>query len=133
MLQADGGTRTAAITGAYVALADAVTWLQSAGSVSGNPLTGHVAAISVGVIDGEVRLDLPYEEDSRAEVDLNIVGFDGGKLVEVQGTAEGEPFDRDAMSAMLDLGQKGIDELIAEQKRALDAPYPGELPSPVKR
>ncbi|HJE91553.1 MAG TPA: ribonuclease PH [Dietzia timorensis] len=133
VLQADGGTRTAAITGAYVALADAVTWLQSAGSVSGNPLTGHVAAISVGVIDGEVRLDLPYEEDSRAEVDLNIVGFDGGKLVEVQGTAEGEPFDRDAMSAMLDLGQNGIDELIAEQKRALDAPYPGELPSPVKR
>ena len=96
-------------------------------------LTGAVAAVSVGVVDGHVLCDLPYEEDSRAEVDMNVVATDTGTLVEVQGTAEGEPFDRDAMSAMLDLGQKGIDELIAEQKRALDAPYPGELPSPVQR
>lgn len=131
VLQADGGTRTAAITGAYVALADAVTWLQSAGSLAGNPLTGHVAAVSVGIIDGEVRLDLPYEEDSRAEVDLNVVGFEGDRLVEVQGTAEGQPFDREAMNAMLDLGQKGVRELIALQREALSAPYPGELPSPV--
>ena len=121
VLQADGGTRTAAITGAYVALADAVTWLQSAGSVSGNPLTGHVAAISVGVIDGEVRLDLPYEEDSRAEVDLNIVGFDGGKLVEVQGTAEGAPFSRDELNALIDLAADGIADLTTKQRDALAA------------
>lgn len=131
VLQADGGTRTAAITGAYVALADAVTWMQSAGTVTGNPLTGNVAAVSVGIIDGEVRLDLPYEEDSRAEVDLNVVGCDGGRLVEVQGTAEGQPFDRDALAAMLDLGQQGIAELIALQNEVLAAPYPGELPSPI--
>lgn len=133
VLQADGGTRTAAITGAYVALADAVTWMQSAGTVTGNPLTGNVAAVSVGIIDGEVRLDLPYEEDSRAEVDLNVVGCDGGRLVEVQGTAEGQPFDRDALAAMLDLGQQGIAELIALQNEVLAAPYPGELPSPIAR
>ena len=132
VLQADGGTRTAAITGAYVALADAVTWLQSSGAVTGNPLTGALAAVSVGVVDGRVLCDLPYEEDSRAEVDMNVVCTDGGKLVEVQGTAEGATFGRDALDAMLDSAQAGCEKLFALQRDALAAPYPGELPTPGK-
>ena len=132
VLQADGGTRTAAITGAYVALADAVTWLQSSGAVTGNPLTGALAAVSVGVVDGRVLCDLPYEEDSRAEVDMNVVCTDGGKLVEVQGTAEGAAFGRDALDAMLDSAQAGCEKLFALQRDALAAPYPGELPTPGK-
>src|SRR5512134_2658590 len=94
VLQADGGTRTAAITGAYVALADACASLGERGALKGDPLTGSVAAVSVGVIDGEPRLDLPYEEDVRAETDMNVVMTGDGLFVEVQGTAEGEPFDR---------------------------------------
>lgn len=130
VLQADGGTRTAAITGAYVALADAVTWLQSKGAIMGSPLTGAIAAVSVGVVDGRVLCDLPYEEDSRAEVDMNVVCTDSGKLIEVQGTAEGAAFGRDALDSMLDSAQAGCETLFALQKEALAAPYPGELPKP---
>src|SRR5512142_2678724 len=94
VLQADGGTRTAAITGAYVALADAITHLRGNGALTGEPLIGSVAAVSVGIIDGVPRLDLPYEEDVRAETDMNVVMTGDGKFIEVQGTAEGAPFDR---------------------------------------
>ncbi|HQD61814.1 ribonuclease PH [Propioniciclava tarda] len=119
VLQADGGTRTASITGAYVALADAVNWLRSRGALAGEPLLGSVAAISVGVIDGVPMLDLPYEEDSRAEVDMNIVCTGEGRFVEVQGTAEGEPFDRDVLNSLLDLGLAGCAELTRLQNEAL--------------
>lgn len=119
VLQADGGTRTASITGAYVALADAVSWLRARGSLAGEPLIGSVAAISVGVIDGEVRLDLPYEEDSRAEVDLNVVATGTGELIEVQGTAEGKPFSRDVLNQLLDLGLAGCADLTRLQQEAL--------------
>lgn len=125
VLQADGGTRTASITGAYVALADAVTYLSSHGLIAkGNPLKTSIAAISVGVIDGEVRLDLPYEEDSRAEVDMNVICTGDERLVEVQGTAEGEPFDRAVMDSLLDMGQLGCVELRKAQEEALAAHYP---------
>lgn len=129
VLQADGGTRTASITGAYVALADAVTWLQAKGAVTGSPLSCAVAAVSVGVVDGRVLCDLPYEEDSRAEVDMNVVCTDDGRLVEVQGTAEEKPFDRAQMDAMLDSAQAGCEQLFALQREALAAPYPGGLPN----
>lgn len=119
VLQADGGTRTASITGAYVALADAVSWLRQRGSLAGEPLIGSVAAVSVGVIDGTPMLDLPYEEDSRAEVDMNIVCTGDGRFVEVQGTAEGEPFDRAVMNSLLDLGAAGCAQLAAIQAEAL--------------
>jgi ribonuclease PH len=119
VLQADGGTRTASITGAYVALADAISWLRARGALAGDPLIGSVAAISVGVIDGEVRLDLPYEEDSRAEVDLNVVATGTGELIEVQGTAEGKPFSRDVLNQLLDLGLAGCAELTRLQNEAL--------------
>ncbi len=119
VLQADGGTRTASITGAYVALADAVAWLRERGLLKGEPLKGSVAAISVGVIDGTPMLDLPYEEDSRAEVDMNIVCTGDGAFVEVQGTAEGEPFDRTVLDALLDLGVAGCAELTRLQSEAL--------------
>ncbi|MEU0313274.1 ribonuclease PH [Nocardioides sp. NPDC006273] len=114
VLQADGGTRTAAITGAYIALADAVASLgvQKA-------LTGSVAAISVGIIDGAPRLDLPYEEDVRAETDMNIVMTGEGKFVEVQGTAEGVAFDRAELDALLALGEKGCADLTKLQEAAL--------------
>ena len=114
VLQADGGTRTAAITGAYVALSDAVASLgvQKA-------LTGSVAAISVGIIDGVPRLDLPYEEDVRAETDMNIVMTGEGKFVEVQGTAEGVAFDRAELDALLALGEKGCADLTKLQESAL--------------
>src|SRR6195952_3764682 len=103
VLQADGGTRTAAITGAYVALADAVAHLKAQGSLAGEPLTGSVAAISVGIIDGTPRLDLPYEEDVRAETDMNVVMTGAGSYVEVQGTAEGATFNRAELDALLAL------------------------------
>lgn len=128
VLQADGGTRTASITGAYVALADALTYLHAAGAVPGTPLKAPVAAVSVGVIDGRVCLDLPYEEDSRAEVDLNVVMTAEGKFVEIQGTGEEGTFDRKQLSAMLDSAEKGLRELIQLQQEVLRAPYPGELP-----
>ena len=114
VLQADGGTRTAAITGAYVALVDACA---SLGKESA--LTGSVAAVSVGVIDGEPRLDLPYEEDVRAETDMNVVMTGEGKFIEVQGTAEGAPFDRAELDALLGLAEKGCADLIRLQREAL--------------
>ncbi|MFW2582724.1 ribonuclease PH [Corynebacterium amycolatum] len=128
VLQADGGTRTASITGAYVALADALTYLHAAGTVPGTPLKAPVAAVSVGIIDGRVCLDLPYEEDSRAEVDLNVVMTAEGKFVEIQGTGEEGTFDRGQLNDMLDSAEKGLRELVALQQEVLRAPYPGELP-----
>ena len=119
VLQADGGTRTASITGAYVALADAISVLQSEGVVPGEPLLPPVAAVSVGLIDGHVCLDLPYEEDSRAEVDLNVVMTEKGSFVEVQGTGENGDFDREQLGLMLDSAEKGCRELIAAQRAAL--------------
>ena len=119
VLQADGGTRTASITGAYLALADAVSHLRARGALKGEPLKGSVAAISVGVVDGVPVLDLPYEEDSAAEVDMNIVMTGDGRLIEVQGTAEGEPFDRDVLDQLLDLGALGCAELTRLQSEAL--------------
>ena len=119
VLQADGGTRTASITGAYVALADAIAHLKERGLVPGEPLLPPVAAVSVGIIDGRVSLDLPYEEDSRAEVDLNVVMNESGNFVEVQGTGEHGLFGREQLNQMLDAAEKGCSELIAAQKAAL--------------
>lgn len=130
VIQADGGTRTAAITGGYVALVDAVTWLRAAGRLADpQPLSCSVSAVSVGVVDGRVRLDLPYEEDSRAEVDMNVVATDAGTLVEVQGTGEGATFSRSTLDQMLDLALSGCAELATIQTRALADPYAGELPA----
>ncbi len=120
VLQADRGTRTASITGAYVALADAVSWLRERKLLVGEPLTGSVSAVSVGVVSGRPMLDLAYAEDSTAEVDMNIVLSGTGEFVEVQGTAEGAPFDRDRLNALLDLGVKGCTELAELQRRALE-------------
>ncbi len=131
VIQADGGTRTAAITGAYVALADSITWLNAAGRLADpNPLSCAVAAVSVGVVGGRVRLDLPYEEDARAEVDMNIVATDAGTLIEVQGTGEGATFARSTLDRMLDLALQGCAQLNQLQAEALAAPYPGTLPEP---
>jgi len=121
VLQADGGTRTAAITGAYVALVDAVAHLRGEGALSGEPLTGSVAAVSVGIIDGEPRLDLPYEEDVRAETDMNVVMTGEGSFVEVQGTAEGQAFDRAMLDSLLDLAAKGCADLTRLQNEALSS------------
>ncbi|MFV0495326.1 ribonuclease PH [Mycobacterium sp.] len=129
VLQADGGTRTAAITGAYVALADAVTYLSAHGKLSDpRPLSCAIAGISVGVVDGRIRADLPYEEDSRAEVDMNVVATDTGTLVEVQGTGEGATFPRSTLDKLLDMALGACDTLFAMQREALALPYPGELP-----
>jgi len=119
VLQADGGTRTAAITGAWVALADAVAVLKAAGSVPGEPLLGSVAAVSVGIVDGEARLDLEYVEDSAADTDMNVVMTGDGRYIEVQGTAEGEPFDKARLDELLALAAKGCTELTAAQRAAL--------------
>ncbi len=119
VLQADGGTRTAAITGAYVALADACSHLAGKGALAGDPLLGSVAAVSVGIIDGEPRLDLPYEEDVRAETDMNVVMTGAGKFIEVQGTAEAAPFDRAELDALLALAEKGCADLTQLQTEAL--------------
>jgi ribonuclease PH len=119
VLQADGGTRTAAITGAYVALADAVTHLRSARALKGEPLIGSVSAVSVGIIDGEPMLDLCYEEDVRAGTDMNVVMTGDGRFVEVQGTAEGTPFDRAELDALLDVAAGGCAELTRLQQEAL--------------
>jgi ribonuclease PH len=116
VLEADGGTRTAAITGGWVALARALDRLGQR-----EALTGQVAAVSVGVVDGEPRLDLPYEEDVRAEVDMNVVATADGRLVEVQGTAEGAPFDRAALDRLLDLALRGCEQLFSLQRTAVDA------------
>ncbi len=131
VIQADGGTRTAAITGGYVALADAITWLGAAGRLADpQPLSCAVAAVSVGVVDGRVRLDLPYEEDARAEVDMNVVATDTGTLIEVQGTGEGATFTRSTLDRMLDLALAGCTEINRLQADALAKPYPGDLPTP---
>jgi ribonuclease PH len=120
VIQADGGTRTAAITGAYVALADAVRWLGDKGALAKpNPLHQSIAAVSVGVIDGEPRLDLMYTEDVRAETDMNVVVTGTGDFVEVQGTAEGAPFRRDELDALLDLAIGGCATLTTLQQEAL--------------
>ncbi len=125
VLQADGGTRTAAVTGGYVALADAIDWLRQRGQLKGNPLVNSVAAVSVGIIGGEPRLDLCYEEDSAAETDMNVVCTGAGDFVEVQGTAEGEPFSRAELGRLLDLGAAGCAELTRLQQAALSV-KPGE-------
>ena len=119
VLQADGGTRTAAITGAYVALADAVTWAQGEGLVASSPLRDSVAAVSVGIVDGEARLDLHYDDDVRADTDMNVVMTGSGAFVEVQGTAEGDPFDRKLLDQLLDLAASGITQLSKQQALAL--------------
>jgi ribonuclease PH len=119
VLQADGGTRTAAITGAYVALVDAITWAQGKGLVKGSPITDSISAVSVGIIDGKPTLDLCYEEDVRADTDMNVVCTGSGKFVEVQGTAEREPFDRALLDQLLDLAVKGCSELTQFQKATL--------------
>jgi ribonuclease PH len=123
VLQADGGTRTASITGAYVALALALRHVfDPAGS--GWPLRGQIAATSVGFVDGAARLDLAYEEDSRAEVDMNVAMTDAGAFVEIQGTAEAKPFDRTQLDAMLELAKSGIDELFEYQRAAISSAVP---------
>ena len=121
VLQADGGTRTASVTGGYVALAAACKRLVEVGVLKQSPLHDSVAAISVGVVGGEILLDLAYTEDSRAEVDMNVVQTGSGRLVEVQGTGEGGTFDRKILDQMLDVAEKGIGELSRIQARALGA------------
>jgi ribonuclease PH len=120
VIQADGGTRTASITGAFVALHDAISGLIAQGKLSESPLRDFVAAISVGIHQGEVVLDLDYLEDSDCETDMNVVMTGNGRFVEVQGTAEGEPFSEEEMAAMMRLAKQGISELIALQRQALD-------------
>ncbi len=120
VLQADGGTRTAAITGAFVALGLAMQKLVDAGTLSAAPIRDYVAATSVGVVDGEVLLDLTYEEDSRAEVDLNFVMTGGKRFVELQATAEQRPFDEAQLKRMMELARKGIESLVARQQAVLN-------------
>jgi len=119
VLQADGGTRTASITGGYVALVDAVSRLQQSGAIKSNPIHGRVAAVSVGIVGATPVLDLDYREDSSAETDMNVVMNDGGAYVEIQGTAEGHAFLPTELDAMLALARKGISELIEAQEQAL--------------
>jgi ribonuclease PH len=116
VIQADGGTRTASITGAFVALALALERLRERDVIRTIPLTDYVAAVSVGIVDGEALLDLAYEDDSRAEVDMNVVKTGNGRFIEVQGTAEGQPFDREALNRLLDLAGAGIARLIDKQR-----------------
>ena len=119
VIQADGGTRTASITGGYVALSIALAKLQQEGKLLVNPLKGMVAAISCGICNGECVLDVDYEEDSTAEVDMNFVLTDDNKIVEIQGTAEGKPFDENQFNQLFALARKGVAELIEKQKQAL--------------
>ena len=120
VIQADGGTRTASITGACVALVDALTHMRSKGIIKANPLKHMIAALSVGIYKGNAIADLEYTEDSAAETDMNVVMTETGKLIEVQGTAEGEPFSFDEMSEMLELAKHGLRELFDIQKSALN-------------
>lgn len=120
VLQADGGTRTAAITGGWLALALAIRGLQKTGAVAKSPIRRHVAAVSLGVNGDNVLLDLNYEEDQAVDTDLNLVMTDSGALVEVQGTAEGEPFERAVLDRVLDLGAEGIRSLVSHQQEALE-------------
>jgi len=119
VLQADGGTRTAAITGAYVAAADAVTWLLAKGKIERSPIKDAVAAVSVGIVSGTPLLDLEYVEDAACDTDMNVVMTASGGFVELQGTAEGATFSRLEMDALLALAAKGIGELVEAQRRAL--------------
>ncbi|MDR1828762.1 MAG: ribonuclease PH [Methylobacteriaceae bacterium] len=119
VLQADGGTRTASVTGAWVALWECVQWMQKRSMISLNPLRDHVAAVSCGIVNGEVVLDLEYQEDSTAETDANFVLTGSGGLVEVQATAEGKPFSEEEFNAMLGLARKGIADLIELQKKVI--------------
>jgi ribonuclease PH len=125
VLQADGGTRTAAITGGYVALADAIGWLAGRKRTRGEPLVGSVAAVSVGIVDGEPRLDLCYDEDVAAQTDMNVVCTGDGSFVEVQGTAERGSFGREMLDELLDLAVAGCAELTKLQQVALENPVPG--------
>ena len=120
VIQADGGTRTASITGACVALADALNALVAKGKLPKNPMKGMVAAISVGVVAGEALCDLEYVEDSAADTDMNVVMLEDGRMIEVQGTAEGEPFSHEELLALLALAKEGINDLITAQKAALN-------------
>lgn len=120
VIQADGGTRTASITGAYIALSDAITHMMEKGMLDASPLTDSIAAISVGILDGKPALDLNYIEDSAAHVDMNVVMTGSGKFIEVQGTAEEEVFSRDEMDELLDLATGGIVELTRLQKKAIE-------------
>jgi ribonuclease PH len=120
VIQADGGTRTASITGGFVALADAMQWLMDQGKMKKNPIIGQVASVSVGIFDGTPVLDLDYAEDSNAETDMNVIMNDAGAYVEVQGTAEGHAFRREELDAMLELAKNGIENLIAHQREALE-------------
>jgi ribonuclease PH len=119
VLQADGGTRTAAITGAYVALVDAIRWLRKRGDISKDPIFGAVAAVSVGVFRGVPVLDLDYAEDSACDTDMNVVMNDGGGFIELQGTAEGHAFRRDELDALLALAGDGVAQLLQHQRNAL--------------
>lgn len=119
VLQADGGTRCASITGAYVALCDAVDWAMAQGHIKKNPIHGHVSAISVGIVNGLPVLDLDYAEDSQCDTDMNVVMNDGGGIIEIQGTAEGHAFRRDELNQLLDLAEQGCAELVAHQQQAL--------------
>ena len=122
VLQADGGTRTAAICGGYLALHDACTRLVQAGELKSSPLADECAAISVGIVDGQALLDLPYPEDSTAEVDFNVVMTGSGDFIEVQGTAEGKAFARDQLDELVDLAAKGIGEIVERQRELLGEP-----------
>ena len=119
VIEADGGTRTASITGAFIALADAVRWLSRRVQLAGSPIRDFVAAVSVGIVDGAPALDLCYAEDSKAGVDMNLVMTGAGRLVEIQGTAEGEAFTERDLDAMMTLGKAGIRKLVAHQRRVL--------------
>lgn len=119
VIQADGGTRTASISGASVALADAFAHLIAKGQLKKNPMKGHVAAVSVGILGDQVLCDLEYVEDSSADTDMNVVMTDEGKMIEIQGTAEGEPFSHEELLALLASAQKGIQEILAAQQAAL--------------
>jgi ribonuclease PH len=119
VLRADGGTRTASITGAYVAFALACRRLLASGKITRNPLLGEVAAVSVGIVEGTALLDLKYDEDSRAEVDMNVICTGDGRFIEVQGTAEGAPFTRAEMDALLELARRGVNNLLVVQRAAL--------------
>jgi len=119
VLQADGGTRCASITGAMVAMADAFAWMRAQGMIAGDPIRDFVAAVSVGIVEGTPVLDLDYAEDSSCGTDMNVVMTGAGHFVEVQGTAEGHPFTREEMSKLIDLATRGISELVAKQRASL--------------
>lgn len=120
VIQADGGTRTAAISGACVALADALNQMVAKGQLKASPLKSMVAAVSVGIVDGEPRCDLEYVEDSAAETDMNVVMIDDGRMIEVQGTAEGAPFSHDELLSLLALARGGLETIFSAQKAALE-------------